>query len=60
LEDKHIYFIAEPKGLMSSMDLRKIEERKIDCARKFSTKITSDQVKYDVVNNYGILIELVK
>ncbi len=57
---KHIYFIAETKGSMSSMDLRKIEESKIECARKFFAKITSDQVKYDVVNSYGKLMELVK
>jgi type III restriction enzyme len=38
---KHVYFIAETKGSMSSMDLRKIEECKIECARKFFTKITS-------------------
>jgi type III restriction enzyme len=57
---KHIYFIAETKGSMSSMDLRKIEESKIDCARKFFAKITSEQVKYDVVDSYGKLMELVK
>jgi type III restriction enzyme len=57
---KHIYFIAETKGSMSSMDLRKIEESKIECACKFFAKITSDQVKYDVVNSYGKLMELVK
>jgi type III restriction enzyme len=45
---------------MSSMDLRKIEECKIDCARKFFAKITSEQVKYDVVDSYGKLMELVK
>ncbi len=57
---KHIYFVAETKGSMSSMDLRKIEESKIECARKFFAKITSDQVKYDVVDSYGKLMELVK
>ena len=56
---KHVYFVAETKGSMSSMDLRKIEESKIECARKFFTKITSDQVKYDVVDGYGKLMELV-
>lgn len=56
---KHIYFIAETKGSMSSMELRKIEECKMDCARKFFAKITSDQVKYDVVNSYAKLMELV-
>jgi len=57
---KHVYFIAETKGSLSSMDLRKIEECKIDCARKFFSKITSDQVKYDVVDSYAKLMELVK
>jgi len=57
---KHLYFIAETKGSMSSLDLRAIEKSKIDCARKFFAKITSDQVKYDVVDSYGKLMELVK
>ena len=57
---KHVYFIAETKGSMSSMELRKIEECKMDCARKFFTKITSDQVKYGVVDSYSKLMELVK
>jgi type III restriction enzyme len=56
---KHVYFVAETKGSMSSMDLRKIEESKIECARKFFAKITSNQVKYDVVDSYGKLMDLV-
>ncbi len=56
---KHVYFVAETKGSMSSMDLRKIEESKIECARTFFAKITSDQVKYDVVDGYGKLMALV-
>lgn len=57
---KHIYFIAETKGSMSTMDLREIEASKIKCARKFFAKITSDQVKYDVVDSYGKLMDLVR
>jgi type III restriction enzyme len=57
---KHVYFIAETKGSMSSLELRSIELSKIACARKFFSKITSDQVKYDVVDSYGKLMELVK
>jgi len=45
---------------MSSMDLRKIEDCKIDCARKFFARITSEQVRYDVVDSYGKLMEIVK
>jgi type III restriction enzyme len=60
---KHVYFVAETKGSMSSMDLRKIEETKIECARKFFDQINRnapDNVRYDVVNNFEKLMELVK
>ncbi len=60
---KHIYFIAETKGSMSSMELRGIEKTKIECARKFfdevNQKINPENVKYDVVNSYGKLMEIV-
>lgn len=57
---KHVYFIAETKGSMSSLELRAIEKSKIACARKFFANITSEQVKYEVVDGYGKLMELVK
>ena len=60
---RHIYFVAETKGTMSSMKLREIEKTKIECARKFfdeiNQQITKDRVKYDVVTDYGKLMELV-
>lgn len=56
---KHVFFVAETKGSMSSLDLRAIEQSKIECARKFFAKITSDQVRYDVVDSYGKLMDLV-
>nr|WP_226895128.1 hypothetical protein [Luteolibacter marinus] len=46
---KHVFFIAETKGSMSSLRLREIEKARIECARKFFTKITSEQIHYDVV-----------
>jgi type III restriction enzyme len=42
------------------MEFRKIEETKIECARKFFNRITSEQVKYAVVNSYAKLMELVQ
>jgi type III restriction enzyme len=60
---KHVYFVAETKGSMSSMELREIEKTKIECARKFfdeiNRKINPKNVKYDVVNSYGKLMEIV-
>jgi type III restriction enzyme len=61
---KHVYFVAETKGSMSSMELREIEKTKIKCARKFfddiNEKFALEQVKYDVVDSFGKLMELVK
>jgi type III restriction enzyme len=42
------------------MELRKIEDCKIKCAKKFFSKITSDEVKYDVVDSYEKLMALLK
>jgi len=58
-EFKHIYFIAETKGSMDSMELREIEKAKIECARKHFSCLCSDTVKYDVVDNYETLINIV-
>ncbi len=60
---KHIYFVAETKGTMSSMKLREIERTKIECARKFFTELNqsveADKVKYDVVTDYAKLMDIV-
>ena len=60
---RHIYFVAETKGTMSSMKLREIEKTKIECARKFfaeiNERIAKDKVKYDVVTDYGKLMDIV-
>jgi len=61
---KHVYFVAETKGSMSSMVLNEIEKTKIKCARKFfdeiNKKYAPENVKYDVVNSFGKLMEIVK
>ncbi|MHB1352176.1 MAG: restriction endonuclease [Thiobacillus sp.] len=61
---KHVYFVAETKGSMSSMVLNEIEKTKIKCARKFfdgiNKKCAPENVRYDVVNSFGKLMELVK
>ena len=56
---KHIYFIAETKGSMNSMQLRLIEESKIHCAREHFKAISGDNVVYDVVDSYQSLLEKV-
>ena len=56
---KHIYFVAETKGSMSSMQLRLIEESKIHCAREHFKAISGENVVYDVVDSYKSLLEKV-
>ena len=56
---KHIYFVAETKGSMSSMQLRLVEEAKIHCAREHFKAISGDNVIYDVVDSYTSLMEKV-
>lgn len=56
---KHIYFVAETKGTMSSIELRTIEKSKIDCAKKYFEKLKSDDVIYDVVNSYDELLNVI-
>lgn len=56
---KHIYFVAETKGSMSSMQLRLIEESKIHCAREHFKAISSGEVVYDVVDSYQELLNKV-
>ena len=56
---KHIYFVAETKGTMSSMQLRMIEESKIHCAREHFKASSNGNVVYDVVDSYQALLEKV-
>ncbi len=56
---KHIYFVAETKGSMSSMQLREIEKAKIHCAREHFKAISTNSVVYDVVDSYAALLDKV-
>lgn len=56
---KHIYFVAETKGSMQSMQLRQIEESKKHCAKEHFKAISNSEVVYDVVDNYQSLLNLV-
>jgi type III restriction enzyme len=57
---KHIYFVAETKGDMSSMELREIESAKAHCAREHFRAICGENVVYDVVDSYDRLWDLVR
>ena len=59
---KHVYFVAETKGSLSTLQLKGVEDAKIECARKFFAEVNhkfEGQVKYDVADSYSKLMELV-
>lgn len=56
---KHIYFVAETKGSMDTLELRGIEDAKIHCAREHFKAISGDDVVYDVVDSYQALLDKV-
>lgn len=56
---KHIYFIAETKGTMESLQLRPIEQAKISCAKKLFNDLSSSRVKYHDVDSYENLLTIV-
>lgn len=57
---KHVFFIAETKGSMRSMQLRGVEKAKIECARKLFNSMNDADVHYDAVDSYESLLELVR
>lgn len=59
---KHVYFVAETKGTMSSLELKGVEEAKIKCATKFFETLTKQrqgEVVYKQVDGFDKLMELV-
>lgn len=55
---KHIYFIAETKGSLSSMDLRPIEQAKIKCAKKLFNEMSTTDVIYEQVDSFKSLLDM--
>ncbi len=59
---KHVYFVAETKGSLSTLQLKGVEDAKIECARRFFAALsakTHQDVTYDVVSDYSELMQLV-
>jgi len=57
---KHVFFIAETKGSLDSMQLKGVEKAKIDCAKKLFNDVSTSRVKYGFVDSYSGLLEVMK
>lgn len=55
---KHIFFIAETKGTMDSLNIRPIEKAKISCAKKLFDQLSNSKVKYHDVDSYQSLLNI--
>ena len=56
---KHIFFIAETKGSMYSMDMKGLENAKIACAKRLFNNISTSHVRYSAVNSYQELLNVI-
>ncbi len=57
---KHIFFIAETKGSMESMNLKLIEQAKIDCAKKLFNELSTEDIVYHEVKDYQTLLNIME
>jgi type III restriction enzyme len=57
---KHIFFVAETKGSMDSMQISSIENAKIACADKLFSSLSDDKICYHKVASFENLRDLIK
>ena len=54
---KHIFFVAETKGSLQSMDLKGAERAKIACAKKLFNEVSTSKVRYHEVTDYQNMLD---
>ena len=57
---KHIFFIAETKGTMETLNLKPIEQAKINCAKKLFADLSTEDVVYHDVDSYQSLMNIME
>ena len=57
---KHIFFIAETKGTMETLNLKPIEQAKISCAKKLFASLSTEDVVYHDVDSYQSLLNIME
>ena len=57
---KHIFFIAETKGTMESLNLKPIEQAKISCAKQLFKTLSNKDVVYHDVDTYQHLLDVME
>lgn len=57
---KHIFFVAETKGTMESLNLKPIEQARIKCAKKLFNELSTEDVVYHDVDSYQSLMNIME
>ena len=57
---KHIFFVAETKGSLDSMELRGVEKAKIACAKKLFNDASTSEVRYGTISKYEELLDIIQ
>ena len=56
---KHVFFVAETKGSMDSMQLKGVEEVKIKCVKKLFNDVSTSMVRYHEVTDYSTMLDVI-
>ena len=56
---KHIFFVAETKGSMLSMNLKGAELAKIECAKKLFNNVSTSKVRYHEITDYATMLNVI-
>ncbi len=56
---RHIFFVAETKGSLDKMEMRGVELAKTDCAKKLFNSISTNTVRYGVINKFENLYNII-
>lgn len=57
---RHVFFIAETKGTMDTLELSGVENAKIACAKKLFNEMSTRDVRYHNVATYDDLLEVMR
>ncbi|MCH5312276.1 MAG: hypothetical protein J1E57_10045, partial [Prevotella sp.] len=57
---KHIFFIAETKGSIDSMQLKGVEKAKIDCAKALFNSVSMSKIRYGHIDSFKQLMGVIQ
>ena len=56
---RHVFFVAETKGTLDTLELRGVENAKIACARKLFNEMSTKGVRYHEVTGYEEMLSII-